>query len=132
MSECTQGAGGKCLGTLDAGGAGDNIWAPGAKLSNRAATGWSGFGSGRIGPSTTAYLRARLCFGVRVLRELRLRVDVEFAHAGLEGGPLHAEFGGRSVGASDFAVGVAEGAVDGVALGGGQGLDFPRGGPTAF
>src|SRR5260370_30916104 len=48
----------------------------------------------------------------------RLRIDAKFAHLCLESGALHAEFGGGTVVAPDFAGGVAERADDGIALGG--------------
>jgi len=43
--------------------------------------------------------------------------DVEFAHAGLQGGALHAEDGGSAFGAGDAPFGLAEGAKDVLALG---------------
>ena len=43
--------------------------------------------------------------------------DVEFAHAGLEGGALHAEDGGGAFGAGDAPFGLTEGAEDVLALG---------------
>ena len=54
---------------------------------------------------------------MRVLADLDWAADVEFAHAGLEGGALHAEDGGGAFGAGDAPFGLAESAEDVLALG---------------
>ncbi len=52
-----------------------------------------------------------------VQTELDGAADVEFAHAGLQRGALHAEDGGGAFGAGDAPFGLAEGAEDVLALG---------------
>jgi hypothetical protein len=49
--------------------------------------------------------------------------DAEFAHAGLQGGALHAEEIGGAAGAGDAPLGLAQGAEDVLALGLFQGGD---------
>jgi hypothetical protein len=61
--------------------------------------------------------KCRLARGNFRDRNLDGAADVEFAHAGLKRGALHAEDGGGAFGAGDAPFGLAEGAEDVLALG---------------
>src|SRR5580698_1083290 len=84
---------------------------------------------GKLGRSVLRpYMRWRHAIATGILDGA---ADVEFAHAGLEGGALHAEDGGGAFGAGDAPFGLAKSAEDVLALGffeGGDGRDGPGGG----